>query len=134
MTRDTGTKAAHTIAELADRRGIHTRTVRLPDGKDPADLEPDELRRAVKQTLPHPWSAINHIAQLDRTRSYSELARAARTAVRQTAGDPTAAVLSAHHIAIAADLDLQQLIDNALPTPAHTAATAPPERAIDIGL
>ncbi|WP_419923984.1 MobF family relaxase [Candidatus Poriferisocius sp.] len=129
-----GTKAAHTIAELADRQGIHTRTVQLPDGKDPADLEPDELRRAVKQTLPHPWSAINHIAQLDRTRSYTQLAKAARTAVQRTAGDPTAAVLAAHHIAIAADMDLQQLIDNALPTPAHTAETAPPERAIDIGL
>ncbi|WP_420431917.1 MobF family relaxase [Candidatus Poriferisocius sp.] len=144
-----GTKAAHTIAELADRRGVHTRTVQLPDGKDPADLEPDELRRAVKQTLPHPWPAINHIAQLDRTRSYRELAKAARTAVRQTAGDPLAAVLAAHHIAIAADLDLQQLIDNALPTPAHTAepaeaagpahtaepaVAAPTNRSIDIGL
>ncbi len=141
-----GAKAARTIAELADRRGVHTRTVQLPDGADPADLEPDELRRAVKQTLPHPWSAFDHIAQLDRTRSYSELARAARSAVRQTAGDPTAAVLAAHYIAIAADLDLQQLIDNALPTPAHTAepadpartaetaVAAPTNRSIDIGL
>ena len=132
-----GTKAAHTIAELAHKRGVHTRTVQLPDGKDPADLEPDELRRAVRQTLPHPWSAIKQIAQLDRTRSYSQLARAARTAVRQTAGDPTAAVLAAHHIAIAADLDLQQLIDNALPAPAHTAEPAEAaltNRSIDIGL
>ena len=132
-----GAKAAHTIAELADRQGVHTRTVQLPDGKDPADLDPDKLRRAVKQTLPHPWPAIARITQLDRTRSYSELARAAHTAVRQTAGDPTAAVLAAHHIAIAADLDLQQLIDNALPAPARTAEpaeAAPMERSIDIGL
>ena len=132
-----GTKAAHTIAELAHGQGVHTRTVQLPEGTDPADLEPDALRRAVRQSLPHPWSAIARIAELDRARSYSELARAARAAVRQTAGDPTAAVLAAHHIAVAADLDLQQLIDNALPTPAHTATpaeAAPAAPAIDIGL
>ena len=122
-----GTKAAHTIAELANRHGVHTRTVQLPDGKDPADLEPDELRQAVKQALPHPWSAIDHIARLDRSRSYSQLANAARTAVRQTAGDPTAAVLAAHHIAIAADLDLQQLIDNALAAPTKFAALIRPD-------
>ena len=126
-----GAKAAHTIAELADRQGLHTRTVQLPDGADPADLEPEALRRAVAQTLPHPWSAIVRIAELDHTRSYSELARTASAAVRQTAGDPTAAVLAAHHIAVAADMDLQQLIDNDLPTPAEAAPAAP---AIDIGL
>lgn len=132
-----GTKAAHTIAELAHERGIHTRTVQLPDGCDPADLQPEDLRRAVQHSLPHPWSAIGRIAELDRTRSYSELARTASAAVRQTAGDPTAAVLAAHHIAVAADLDLQQLIDSALPTPARTATpaeAAPPAPAIDIGL
>ncbi len=122
-----GTKAARTIADLAHRQGIHTRTVQLPDGKDPADLEPDELRRAVKQTPPHPWSAIASITQLDRTRSYSELARAARTAVRRTAGEPAAAVLAAHHIAIAADLDLQQLIDIAIAAPTKIAALARPD-------
>ncbi|WP_419847540.1 toprim domain-containing protein [Candidatus Poriferisocius sp.] len=126
-----GTKAAHTIAELADGQGVHTRTVQLPDGCDPADLQPEDLRRTVRHSLPHPWSAIARIAELDRTRSYGELARAARAAVRQTAGDPTAAVLAAHHIAVAADLDLQQLIDSALPTPAEAALAAP---AIDIGL
>ncbi len=132
-----GAKAAHTIATLADGQGVHTRTVALPDGCDPADLQPEDLRRAVRHSLPHPWSAIARIAELDRSRSYSELARAARAAVRQTAGDPTAAVLAAHHIAVAADLDLQQLIDSALPTPARTATpaeAAPAAPAIDIGL
>lgn len=132
-----GVKAAHTIAEIADRQGVHTRTVHLPDGTDPADLEPEELRRVFAHTLPHPWSAVDRIAELARARSYSELARAARAAVRQTAGDPTAAVLAAHHIAVAADLDLQQLIDNALLTPARTATpseAAPAAPSIDIGL
>ena len=132
-----GAKAAQTVAELARKRGIHTRTVQLPDGADPADLEPEELRRTLRQTLPHPWSAIARIAELDRARSYSQLAKTARTAVQQTAGDPTAAVLAAHHIAITADIDLQQLIDYSLPAPAHTAAPAQaeaPQRSIDIGL
>ena len=128
---DAGARAAQNTAQLASEHGLHTRSVRLPQGTDPAGLEPGRLRDAVARTLPHPWEAIAHIAALDRSRSYSQLARAARGAVDRSSGDPIAAVLATHEIAVAADLNLQQLIDGAATPPAEVAA---PSSAAGIGL
>ncbi|MYJ31749.1 MAG: relaxase domain-containing protein [Acidimicrobiia bacterium] len=126
-----GTKAARSIADLANQHSRHTRTAQLPPGTDPADLDPEQLRRTVRQALPHPWSAAADIIELDRDKSYSRLAKAARAAVQNTAADPIAAVLAAHEIAIAADFDLQHLIDTAIPAPTEIAAIP---RAASIGL
>ncbi|MCY4037293.1 MAG: hypothetical protein OXF64_07575 [bacterium] len=51
--------------------------------------------------------------------------------MQNTAADPIAAVLAAHEIAIAADFDLQHLIDIAIPAPTEIAAIP---RAASIGL
>ncbi|MDE0118007.1 MAG: toprim domain-containing protein [bacterium] len=126
-----GTKAARSIAQLANQHSRHTRTVQLPAGADPADLEPQQLRRSIRQAPPHPWSAIAEIIELDRDKSFSQLAKAARAAVQNNAADPIAAVLAAHEIAIAADFDLQQLIDSSLPAPTEIAS---PARTAGIGL
>ena len=120
-----GTLAAQNIAEHANNHGLHTRTVRLPTGTDPAELDPEKLRSAIPQALPHPWSALADIVTLARSRSYSQLIRAARAAVNRNAGDPIAAVIAAHQIAVAADLDLQQLIDTSLPMATDIATPAP---------
>ncbi|MYH71449.1 relaxase domain-containing protein [Candidatus Poribacteria bacterium] len=126
-----GTTAAQSIAQLASRHPLHTRAVHLPPGTDPASLAPGQLRDAITHTLPHPWAAIAHITALDRSRAYSQLAKAARAAVKQSAGDPIATVLAAHEIAVAADLDLQLLIDEALVGPEQIAS---PARTAGIGL
>ena len=109
-----GAQAAETTAGLAARHAIHSRTARLPEGKDPADLEPDELRRAIGRALPRPWQAIPDIAA---TSSISEKVKAATTAVRQAAAtDTVAGIIAACEIANTSDVTLQYLLDHAQQT------------------
>ena len=127
-----GAHAAETTAGLAARHAIHSRTARLPEGKDPADLEPDELRRAIGRALPRPWQAIPDIAA---TSSISEKVKAAATAVRQAAAtDTVAGIIAACEVANASDVTLQYLLDHAVERTETAIAPSPSRPTADIGL
>ena len=132
---DAGAKAATTAAEIAADYDISHRIVQLPDGTDPAELEPDELRHIIRTTTPPPWS---HLPALAANPSITSRYKAGYAATQASHHGEIAAIIAAHEIANAADLAIQSLLDEALKT-ARTAgrpelapsASTPPASAFD---
>lgn len=98
-----GRAAARTTMRLARDSGLPTRTVRLPQGEDPASLDPDELHRLWQSAEPQPWSNIT--AQLNDTApadSPQAAARAARAILDETAATgPLTRLVATHQTATA---------------------------------
>ena len=84
---DAGRAAARAAMRLARDSGLPTRTVQLPQGEDPASINPDELQRLWHSAQPQPWATIT--AQLNASAPATSPEAAARTA--RAIADETAA-------------------------------------------
>lgn len=127
------TQAAQSAERIAAEHGTFSRTTRLPEGTDPAELEPDDLRRAIRTTLPSPWAAVHNLTRANSQWQQTQETRETLKLAGQT--DPVAVIVTATEIAEPTGHDIQTLIDAASYTVPDTPSTlAPPAREADLSI
>ena len=110
-----GRAAARAARRITRDSGLPTRTVNLPQGEDPASLDPAELHRLWNAAEPQPWAEIS--TQLHDHDPHNEtverLVRASRAIQDETNGcDPLTRLVAAHQAAAACGFPFHLVLDD----------------------